>query len=109
MTTQANLPRPRNGPEVAIDHPITEDEVRTLSFNRVSWGAVLAGVIGRSRHAADSQSHRHRPRRGILRSDLQCKLDDDEIAWLLFRSEQLLIHWSKSRRIRRTPLLFATT
>ena len=45
MTTQANPPRPRNGPEVAIDHLTTEDEVRTLSFNRVSWGAVLAGVM----------------------------------------------------------------
>ena len=45
MTTQANPPRPRNGPEVAIDQLTTEDEVRTLSFNRVSWGAVLAGVM----------------------------------------------------------------
>jgi hypothetical protein len=45
MTTQANPPRPRNGPEVAIDHLTTEDEVRSLSFNRVSWGAVLAGVM----------------------------------------------------------------
>ena len=47
MTTQAYPPRPRNGPEVAItiDHLTAEDEVRTLLFNRVSWGAVLAGVM----------------------------------------------------------------
>ena len=45
MTTQANPPRPRNGPEVAMDHLTAEAEVRTLLFNRVSWGAVLAGVM----------------------------------------------------------------
>ena len=45
MTTQANPRRPRNGPEAAIDHLTAEDEVRTLLFNRVSWGAVLAGVM----------------------------------------------------------------
>jgi hypothetical protein len=37
--------RPRNGPEATFDHLTTEDEVRTLLFNRVSWGAVLAGVV----------------------------------------------------------------
>ena len=43
MTTQANPPRPRNGP---ISDALTdEDEARTLFFNRVSWGAVLAGVM----------------------------------------------------------------
>ena len=44
MTTQATPSRPRNGSEVS-DHLTTEDEVRTLLFNRVSWGAVLAGVM----------------------------------------------------------------
>ena len=43
MTTQANPPRPRNGP--VSDSFTSEDEVRTLFFNRVSWGAVLAGVM----------------------------------------------------------------
>jgi hypothetical protein len=45
MTTQVNPPRPRNGPQVAIDHLTAADEVRTLLFNRISWGAVLAGVM----------------------------------------------------------------
>ena len=45
MTTQVNPPRPRNGPEVAIDHLTAADEVRTLLFYRSSWGAVLAGVM----------------------------------------------------------------
>ena len=36
--------RPRNGPQVS-DPLETEDEVRTLLFNRISWGAVLAGVM----------------------------------------------------------------
>ena len=44
MTTQANPPRPRNGPQVS-DPLATEDEARTLLFNRISWGAVLAGVM----------------------------------------------------------------
>jgi hypothetical protein len=44
MTTQANPPRPRNGPQVS-DPLATEYEARTLSFNRISWGAVLAGVM----------------------------------------------------------------
>ena len=45
MTTQANPPRPRNGPVAASDRLTAEDEVRTLLFNRISWGAVLAGVM----------------------------------------------------------------
>src|SRR6185312_475895 len=44
MTTQTNPARPRNGPQVS-DPLATEDEVRTLLFHRVSWGAVLAGVM----------------------------------------------------------------
>ena len=44
MTTQTNPARPRNGPQVS-DPLATEDEVRTLLFNRISWGAVLAGVM----------------------------------------------------------------
>jgi hypothetical protein len=44
MTTQATPSRPRNGSEIS-DRLTTEDEVRTLLFNRVSWGAVLAGVM----------------------------------------------------------------
>ena len=44
MTTQTNPARPRNGPHVS-DPLATEDEVRTLLFNRISWGAVLAGVM----------------------------------------------------------------
>ena len=44
MTTQANPPRPRNGPQVS-DPLAIEDEARTLLFNRISWGAVLAGVM----------------------------------------------------------------
>lgn len=44
MTTQANPPRPRNGREVS-DPLATEDEARTLFFNKISWGAVLAGVM----------------------------------------------------------------
>jgi hypothetical protein len=44
MTTQTNPSRPRNGPQVS-DPLATEDEVRTLLFNRISWGAVLAGVM----------------------------------------------------------------
>jgi hypothetical protein len=43
MTTQANQPQPGNGP--VIHRTTTEDEVQTLLFNRVSWGAVLAGVM----------------------------------------------------------------
>jgi hypothetical protein len=42
MTTQAMPPRPGNG---TAERLTTEDEVRTLLFNRVSWGAVLAGVV----------------------------------------------------------------
>lgn len=45
MTTQANSPRPHNGPDALSDALGTEDEVRSLLFNRVSWGAVLAGVV----------------------------------------------------------------
>src|SRR6478735_1193845 len=44
MTMQTNPSRPRNGPQVS-DPLATEDEVRTLLFNRISWGAVLAGVM----------------------------------------------------------------
>jgi hypothetical protein len=45
MTTQANPPSPRNGPE-SLSHPLTTaEETRVLLFNRVSWGAVLAGVM----------------------------------------------------------------
>src|SRR5687768_9809369 len=45
MTTQANPSRPRNGPE-SLSHPLTTaEETRVLLFNRVSWGAVLAGVM----------------------------------------------------------------
>jgi hypothetical protein len=53
MTTQAYPPRPRNGPEVAItiDHLTAEDEVRTLLFNRVSWGAVLEVSWSLSSHS----------------------------------------------------------
>ena len=45
MTTQANPPRPRNGPETFSDPLTTAEETRVLLFNRVSWGAVLAGVM----------------------------------------------------------------
>ena len=45
MTTQANPPRPRNGPEKVSDPLTTAEETRFLLFNRVSWGAVLAGVM----------------------------------------------------------------
>src|SRR5688572_9946009 len=45
MTTQANSPRPRNGPEVSSDPLTTVEETRVLLFNRISWGAVLAGVM----------------------------------------------------------------
>ena len=43
MTTQANQPQPGTGP--MIHRMTSEDEVQTLLFNRVSWGAVLAGVM----------------------------------------------------------------
>lgn len=43
MTVQSSAARPSNG---AIDRPLTaEDERRSLLYNRVSWGAVLAGVM----------------------------------------------------------------
>lgn len=43
MTAQSSAARPSNG---AIDRPLTaEDERRSLLYNRVSWGAVLAGVM----------------------------------------------------------------
>jgi hypothetical protein len=45
MTTQATPPRPRDGPEEFSGRLTTEEEARTLFFNRVSWGAVLAGVM----------------------------------------------------------------
>jgi len=45
MTTQANPPRPRNGPQTFSDPLTTAEETRVLLFNRVSWGAVLAGVM----------------------------------------------------------------
>lgn len=45
MTTQANPPRPRNGPPIVSDPLAAEDGVRSILFNRVSWGAVLAGVV----------------------------------------------------------------
>jgi hypothetical protein len=45
MTTQTNSPRQRNGPEVPSDPLTTVEETRALLFNRVSWGAVLAGVM----------------------------------------------------------------
>src|SRR5262245_45619474 len=45
MTVQGNTPRAqgdRNAPHLS---PVTPDEdVRTILINRVSWGAVLAGV-----------------------------------------------------------------
>lgn len=45
MTTQATPSRPGNRPEVSSDRLTTEEETRNLFFNRVSWGAVLAGVM----------------------------------------------------------------
>ena len=51
MTTQTNPARPRNGPQVS-DPLATEDEVRTLLFNRISWGALVVEGFGNGKVAA---------------------------------------------------------
>lgn len=45
MTTQADPVNRRSGWELGSEHLTTDEEKRVLALNRISWGAVLAGVM----------------------------------------------------------------
>src|SRR4051812_48931865 len=46
MATQTDTPRARGDRDAAHLSPVTPDEdVRTILINRVSWGAVAAGLV----------------------------------------------------------------
>ena len=49
-----------------ITDTVVPDDKRTFLLNHISWGAVFAGIAGRSGHPVASQYARHRHWHGVV-------------------------------------------